>query len=102
MEPAGGLQVVGANLGQLVPRALAEPAGEALVQLGAGRLGEARVGDLADQDVLEAIGKLARDRRPPLLEQELAQEQVVDERLGVLELGSERREGAGPEAPPHH
>src|SRR5205085_4639377 len=86
VQPARLLEVVRADLQHLVTGALPQPPCEALVQLGARRLGEARVGDLADQDVLEPVRTLAGDRRPPLLEQELAQEEVVDEGLDVLEL----------------
>ena len=43
---------------------LLEPGGEALVQLGAGRLGEGVVGGVADQQVAEAEAVLAGELRP--------------------------------------
>ena len=43
---------------------LLEPDGEALVQLGAGRLGQRVVGGVADQQVAEAEGVLAREAAP--------------------------------------
>jgi hypothetical protein len=53
-ERRGPVEVVGADLHELIDPAAVEPGGERLVQLGTGRLREPGVGDLADQDVLEA------------------------------------------------
>src|SRR4029077_3472711 len=50
------LQVERADLEQLLAGALFQPFGEACVMLGAGRLREAGVGDLADQHMLELVG----------------------------------------------
>ena len=63
LEQGGGLvEVVGADLEQLLAGALAQPVGEALVEVRSRGLGEARVGDLANQHVLEAVGDFTRDR----------------------------------------
>src|SRR5205807_7147986 len=83
------LQMVRADLEQLLAGPVGEPVGECLVQLGAGRLRERRVRDLADQDVLEPVRALARDRRPRLLEDELAEEEVVEEPVEPFEVGGE-------------
>ena len=73
------------------PATLVHPVGDLLVQLGARALGEPGVGDVADQDVLEAVGALARDRRAALAGEEVAQEQVVEHRLEILDLGQQVR-----------
>src|SRR5262249_61104465 len=52
------VEVVRSDLEQLVSGPLPEPLGEARVMLGARRLREARVRDVADEDVLEAVGRL--------------------------------------------
>ena len=72
------VEVEGADLEQLLAGPLLQPLGEARVMLGARRLGETRVRDLADQDVLELVRRLAADRRARLVEDELAQQQVVE------------------------
>jgi len=71
--------VVGTDLRELVVCALADPRGESLVLLGALRLADAAVRDVADQDVLEAEGAIAGDRRPFLWDNEIAREQRVDD-----------------------
>ena len=75
---------------------LLEPGGEALVQVGAGRLGERVVGRVADQQVAEAEAVLARDLRPVRPDQLLADER--GEARGDLRLlGRERLDGAAVE-----
>ena len=50
-------------------------------------LREPRVGDLADEEVLEAVRRLARDRRAGLTEHELPLVEILEQRLDVLEVG---------------
>ena len=94
------VQVVRADLHELVAGALREPLREARVVLRASELREPGVRDLADEQVLEAVGGLAGDRRARLAEQELAQEQVVEQRVDVLDVGREVLERALPEHAP--
>ena len=56
------VQVVGADVGELVRRALGDPGGEPAVVVGALRLAQRRVRDLANQPVCELEGPLARHR----------------------------------------
>ncbi len=67
------VEVVGADLEQLVAGALVQPLRDLLVQLGARALRETRVRDVADQDVLEAVRGLAGDRGAALAHDEVAQ-----------------------------
>ena len=80
------VEVVGADLDQLLARTLLEPAGEARMVAGAGGLRQPCVGHLADQHVLEAEGDLAADRRARLGQQEVAQEQVVEGVADILDV----------------
>ena len=76
------------------PGTLLDPLREPRVLLGARLLGEPRVRDLADEHVLEAVRRLARDRGTRLAEDELAQQQVFEQR-------ARRRDRApGARAPP--
>ena len=59
-----------------------EPLGEPLVQLRARPLGQRRVGRVADQDVLEAVGVVSLEQRPVRVDQLAPHE--------PLEVGSER------------
>jgi hypothetical protein len=52
--------------------------------------------------VLEPEGALTRDRRARFLEDELPQEEVLEQRVEVLEVGRQALDGAGPEDPAHH
>ena len=72
------VEVVRANLHELLGAALLEPVGEAPVQRCPGVLREPRVGDIANQDVLEAERLLARDRRAVLARDEIPLEQLVE------------------------
>ena len=92
----------GADLEQLVACALLQPLGEAGVMLGAVGLGETRVGDLADEHVLEAVGGLAGDRGARLVEHELSAQQVLERRVERVELGREAHQRALPERPADH
>src|SRR4029453_13417720 len=74
-------EVIRPNLEQLLTGPLPEPLGEPTMVRSPSRLREAAVGDLADENVLEAIGVLAADRRARLGQDELAQEQVIEQRL---------------------
>ena len=86
---------------ELLARSLCEPLGEARVVLRARELREPRVGDLADEGVLEAIRGLARDRRARLAQEELALEQVVERaRRDPATSGDEMLERAPPEDAP--
>ena len=66
------VEVIGTDLEQLIARPLPQPAGEAPVQRGARLLGQAAVCDLADEDVLEAVRDLTRDRGAFLPGEEVA------------------------------
>ena len=93
------LQVVGPNLDELVAcRAFREPARHLEVERRPGRLREAGVGDVADQDVLEAIRVLATDRRPRLAYQEVALDEVLQGVRHGRRLG-EGRDRPRPERP---
>ena len=96
------IEVVAADLDQLVAGALLEPAGEPRVVVRPRRLGQACVGDLADEHVLETERDLAADRRARLGEQEVAEQQVVDRLADVLDVRREVLDGAGPEDPADH
>ena len=66
-------------------------------------LRQARVRDLADEDVLEAERLLAGDRRALLVRQEIAQHEVVQRVLDLLaEVGRQMRKRARPEDPSDH
>ena len=56
------VEVVRADLEQLVARSLAEPLRKARMVTRPRRFRQARVGDIADEDVLEAISGLVRER----------------------------------------
>ena len=73
---AGLLEVVAEDLVQLdeLGPVLLQPGGEALVEVGAGRLGQRLVGGVADQQVAEAEAVLARELRPVRPDQLLADE----------------------------
>ena len=99
-ELDGPIEVVRANLDELLARSLGEPLREARVVLRTRELRHARVRDLADQGVLEAVRRLARDRRARLAEQELALQEVVEQGLVLRDVGREVLERALPEDPP--
>ena len=96
------IEVVGADLDEFLARDLVQPVGDLLVQVGAGALGQTGVGDVADEDVLEAVGALARDRRAALAGDEVAQEQVVEDGLEIVDLGQQVLDRAFPEDPADH
>ena len=95
------VEVVRANLEQLLVCAFLQPVGELLVVVGAGGLGERGVRDLADQHVLEAVRDLAREAGVRLSRQEIADEQVVERVVEIVaEVGRQRGEGrVGEDAP---
>jgi len=95
------IEVVGADLEQLLAGPLMQPAREAGMEVGAHRLGEAGIRDLADQNVLEAVRRLTRDGRAGLRHEELAQEQRFEHALELVEVG-ELRDRAAPEDPADH
>ena len=81
------IQVVRTNLEQLVAGPFTQPFGEPGVVLRPRRLGQARVGDIADQDVLEAVRRLVLEGRARLADDEVAEQQVLDRIGRVLALG---------------
>jgi hypothetical protein len=91
--------VVGADLDELLHAALVQPVGEGGVKLGPGRLGQAGIGDLAGEDVLEAKRLLAADRRTLLAQEEVAQEQGLEHLVDVLDVWRDVRDRPGPEDP---
>ncbi len=93
------VEMVRPDLEELVPGSLAEPLGEARVVLRASELREAAVRDLADEEVLEPVRRLAGDRRARLAEQELPREEVVEQLVDVLEVGRKVLDRARPEHP---
>ena len=90
------VEMVGTDLEQFLAGALLEPLREPRVLLCARLLGQPCVRDLPDQHVLEAEGGLAGDRGTLLAKHELAQQQVVEQRLHV-EVRGDVRDGALPE-----
>ena len=84
------------------PAALVQPGGEAGVEVGACGLRQARVGHVADQDVLEPVGAVARERRARLAQHELPQEQLVDRVADVLDVRRELLDRPVPEGSPDH
>ena len=95
------VEMVRADLHQLVAGAIVQPARERLVELRPRRLAQASVRDLGDEDVLEAERALAGDRRALLEHDELARDERVEQR-GDVELRSERLDGALPEDAADH
>ena len=83
VEKARLVEVIRTDLDQLLVGLLAQPLGKACVVFGAPGLRQTAVRDLADEHVLEAIRRLAADRRTLFAGDEVAQEQVVEQ---VLEL----------------
>jgi hypothetical protein len=78
------VEVVRADLGELVAGALADPGGERSVLLRALRLAHPAVRDVADEHVLEAEGEIARDARALFRDDELALEQAVEHPLDLV------------------
>ena len=95
------VEVERADLEQLVADAFAQPLREGRVQLGAHRLAEPAVRDLADEHVLEAERALSGDRRAFLHGDELSVEQRL-EQVGHVELRCERFDGSLPEHAADH
>ena len=83
-ERRGVVEVVRPDLEQLVAGPLAQPLGEARMVLRARRLGQARVGDVADEHVLEAVRGLVLERRARLADDEVAEQQIVDRLVDAL------------------
>ena len=94
------VEVVSPDLDQLLAGALGEPLREASVVLRAGELREAGVRDLADQRVLEPVRGLPRDRGARLAEQELALEEIVEQRVVIGDVRRQMLERPAPEDPP--
>ncbi len=96
------VEVVRADLHQLVAGAVVQPVRERLVQLGARRLREAGVRDLGDQDVFEPKRALAGDRRAVLDDDELTRDERVEQRADAARSGASscrrpaRRRGRSP------
>jgi len=78
--------VIRTDLDHFLVRLLTQPLGEACVVFGASGLPQTAVGDLADENVLEAIGRLSPDRRALFPCDEVAQEQVVANVLEVVRV----------------
>ena len=91
--------MVGADVRQLVRGAFGDPGGKREMALGAARLAQRPVRDLADQPVPEVERALARDRRVELRRDELALEQPV-ERRAHFDIRRERVQRAAPEHAP--
>jgi hypothetical protein len=90
------VEMVRTDLDELVVRALAHPARERLMLLGPLRLAHPRVGDVADEYVLEAECAVTGDRRAFLRHDELPLEEEVEHRADV-EIGRQMVERATPE-----
>ena len=80
------VEVVGADLEQLLVGLLAQPLREAGVILGPPGFRETAVGDLADEHVLEPVGRFTGDRRPLFARDEIAQEEVVENVLDLVRV----------------
>ena len=98
---SGMVEVVRPDLEQLVSRPLAEPLGEARMVCRPRGLREARVRDVADEDVLEAIGLLVGERRARLVDDEVSQLEVLESVLDAVTV-RQMLDRAGPEAPADH
>ena len=98
------VEVVGADLEQLLVRALPQPLGEPRVVLGPARLRETAVRNLLDQHVLEAIRRLAGDRRARLPRDEVAKQEIVEHvfELVCVVLRREVIDGSRPEDAADH
>src|SRR4051794_10566195 len=100
LERDSVLEVVRTDLDELVARRPPrEPARHLQVQCGAGGLGEARVGDVADEDVLEAVCLLPADRGALLTNEEVTLDEVLQLRLEGLRI-RQRLDRARPERLP--
>src|SRR5205085_673390 len=89
------VEVVRADLEQLLVGTLAQPLRKVLVVLRTRRLRQRGVRNLADEDVLEAVRDLAREAGVQLAREEIAHEQVVER---VLEVVAEVRRKRGERA----
>ena len=98
-ELDGLVEVVRADLDELLTRPLCEPFGESRVVLRASELRHARVGDLANERVLEPVRDLARDRRARLAQEKLPLQQIVEQRLVPVDVRRQMLERAAPEDP---
>ena len=90
------------DLEQLVTGVRGEPIGKRVMKIGARGLRETRVCDFTDQDVLELVRLLAADRGTRLAHREIAQEQLLERAVDVVELRRQMGERAAHEDPPHH
>src|SRR5438445_12493338 len=86
-QPRSLVEMERADLQQLVARTLGEPAGKAVMQVGAGALRETAVRDLADEHVLELERVLAGDGRSLLEHHEVAPDELLERAAYVLHLG---------------
>ena len=84
------------------PGRLVQPLRHLQVELGTGCLREPGVGDVANQDVLEAIGLLARDRGAVLAGEKVALQQAVEDGIELADVGRQVADGAFPEDPSDH
>ena len=94
--------MIGADLEQLFARPLAQPVSEARMQIGSGGLRKTRVRHLADQNVLEAVRGLARDRRSQLGDEEFPQQQRLEHGLELFELRCQLLDRPAPERTADH
>ena len=103
-ERGGVVEVVGADLEQLVARALAAATRRSAAWCSArADFERPRVGDLADQDVLEAVRRSRRVMRRALLRTTKSRSsEVVERLLDVVSSGREVLERAEPEDAADH
>src|SRR6185295_3576575 len=87
VQPDGLVEMKRTDLEELRTGAVVQPARELRVKLGAHRLAQPSIRDLADKDVLEAERTLARNRGALFADDELAIDERVDQ-PGHPELGS--------------
>src|SRR4029450_14007553 len=80
----GAIEVLRADLDQRVSRPLAQPLGEGRVVLCACGFRQARVRDVADEHVLEAVGGLVLERGARLADDQVAEQQVLDRVVDAL------------------
>src|SRR5262249_60025572 len=90
-------EMVGADLDELIGTLVPEPVGEAPVQRCTSVLGQAGVGDVAYQHMLEAVRTLARDGRARLLRDEVAGDELAQRVGNAARIRLERFDGAAPE-----
>src|SRR5206468_4040065 len=96
------VEVEGTDLHELLDPAPVQPRSERSVQLGAVGLRKPRIGDLADEDVLEPERVLAGDRGARLPLDEIPYQQRVERLVDIADAARELLDRTPPEHPSDH